>query len=353
MVHRRRADGAESLRRRRRAARRLRRGDPRRRSIASRAVAAAAATRAAACSAGARPRPPEIEVAMPLVHGGFGEDGTLQGLLEMASIPYTGSDVAASAVAMDKHLTKTVLRGAGLPVLDDVVIHRDAWHADQDAAVRAAEAVAPYPLYVKPVSLGSSIGVSRAADAAELRDALEVALTYDVRCIVEAGAGGHRGGQLRGARRPRRGARVPARAADQARPAHLRRQVPIRRRQARRRQVRRHEGRAADRPGAAATRRSRSGCARPRWRRSRPSARRAWPVSTSSSTSSAGRSSSTSSTPSPARCPPTSSSPTGCRSRRCSTSSSSMARRRHARARASTAVFDRWMLGGGGAKTSP
>jgi D-alanine-D-alanine ligase len=127
----------------------------------------------------------DIDVAMPLVHGGFGEDGTLQGLLEMAGVPYTGSDVTASAVAMDKHLAKTVLRAAGLPVLADVVVEREAWHTSADDATRTAESLAPYPLYVKPVSLGSSIGVSRAADTGELREAIEVALTYDSRCIVE------------------------------------------------------------------------------------------------------------------------------------------------------------------------
>jgi D-alanine-D-alanine ligase len=128
----------------------------------------------------------DIDVAMPLVHGSFGEDGSLQGLLEMAGIPYTGSGVAASALAMDKQLAKTVLRAAGLPVLDDVVIERDRWHDDTDATIRAAESLAAYPLYVKPISLGSSIGVSRAADTAELRDAIDVALTYDQRCLVEA-----------------------------------------------------------------------------------------------------------------------------------------------------------------------
>jgi D-alanine-D-alanine ligase len=127
----------------------------------------------------------DIEVAMPLVHGSLGEDGTLQGLLEMAAIPYTGSGVAASAVAMDKRLAKTVLRAAGLPVLDDVVIDRDSWRTAADEHLRAAQSVAPYPLYVKPVSLGSSIGVSRAADAVELREAIEVALIYDRRCLVE------------------------------------------------------------------------------------------------------------------------------------------------------------------------
>jgi D-alanine-D-alanine ligase len=128
----------------------------------------------------------DVEVAMPLVHGSFGEDGSLQGLLEMAGIPYTGSGVAASAVAMDKALAKTLIRGAGLPVLDHVVIERAAWRRHPDHEVAAAEALAPYPLFVKPAGLGSSIGVSRAGDAAVLREAVEVALTYDHRCLVEA-----------------------------------------------------------------------------------------------------------------------------------------------------------------------
>jgi D-alanine-D-alanine ligase len=128
----------------------------------------------------------QVDVAMPLVHGSFGEDGSLQGLLEMGGIAYTGSGVAASAVCMDKRLAKAVLRAADLPVLDDVVIERERWRGNADDAVAAAEALAPYPLYVKPLSLGSSIGVSRAADAAELRAAVEVALTYDQRCLVEA-----------------------------------------------------------------------------------------------------------------------------------------------------------------------
>jgi D-alanine-D-alanine ligase len=127
----------------------------------------------------------EVEVAMPLVHGSNGEDGTLQGLLELAGIPYTGSGVAASALAMDKRLAKAVLRDAGLTVVDDVLVSRNAWRSDPAAAVREAEALAPYPLYVKPVTLGSSIGVSRVTGSAELRDALELALTYDERCLVE------------------------------------------------------------------------------------------------------------------------------------------------------------------------
>ncbi len=126
-----------------------------------------------------------VDVAMPLLHGGLGEDGTIQGLFEMAGVPYTGSGVAASAVAMDKRLAKTVLRGAGLPVLDDVLVLRERWRADPDAALRAVARLGMHPLFVKPVTLGSSIGVSRADDPAQLRDAIDVALTYDERCIVE------------------------------------------------------------------------------------------------------------------------------------------------------------------------
>jgi len=130
--------------------------------------------------------PVQVEVAMPLLHGNLGEDGTLQGLLEMAGVPYTGSGVAASAIAMDKRLAKTVLRAARLPVLDDVCIDREQWRADPRSVVERAESFAPYPLYVKPLTLGSSIGVARAADRPELHTAIEVALTYDLRCIVEA-----------------------------------------------------------------------------------------------------------------------------------------------------------------------
>ena len=127
-----------------------------------------------------------VDVVMPLVHGTFGEDGTLQGLLEMAGVAYTGSGVAASAVAMDKRLAKTVLRAAGLPVLDDVPVSRDRWRSATDECVRAAEALSAYPLYVKPVSLGSSIGVSRVGDRTALHEAVDAALTYDPLCIVEA-----------------------------------------------------------------------------------------------------------------------------------------------------------------------
>ena len=128
----------------------------------------------------------EVDVVMPLMHGGLGEDGTLQGLLEMAGVAYTGSDVTASAVAMDKRLTKTALRAAGVPVLDDVCVSRQRWRQERAPALAEAQALAPFPLYVKPVTLGSSIGVSRVLDEAELEAGIEAALTYDQRCLVEA-----------------------------------------------------------------------------------------------------------------------------------------------------------------------
>ena len=126
-----------------------------------------------------------VDVAFPLVHGSHGEDGTLQGLFELADLPYVGSGVAASAVGMDKLLAKVVLRAAGLPVVDDLAVTRARWERDADGVVAEVEARFGYPVFVKPVSLGSSIGVARAEDRAALGDALEVAATYDARIMIE------------------------------------------------------------------------------------------------------------------------------------------------------------------------
>ncbi len=127
-----------------------------------------------------------FDVAMPLVHGSNGEDGTLQGLFELAAVPYCGSGVAAAAVSMDKRLARTALRGAGLPVLDDVVVDRHRWVADPGKVVAALEQSPGYPMYVKPRRLGSSIGVARVAERGPLRDALDVALRYDTSVLAEA-----------------------------------------------------------------------------------------------------------------------------------------------------------------------
>jgi D-alanine-D-alanine ligase len=126
-----------------------------------------------------------IDVAFPLIHGSHGEDGTLQGLLEMANLPYVGSGVLASAIAMDKILTKTVLRSAGIPVINDLYVSRARWESAPDSVLAEAESRFGYPVYVKPVTLGSSIGVSRADDASALRFALDVAATYDNRLMIE------------------------------------------------------------------------------------------------------------------------------------------------------------------------
>jgi D-alanine-D-alanine ligase len=126
-----------------------------------------------------------FDVAMPLVHGSNGEDGTLQGLFELAALPYCGCDVASAAVSMDKRLSRTTLRGAGIPVLDDVMVSRARWREQPDA-VRAGLSERPgFPMYVKPRRLGSSIGVARVDGDAALRDALEVAFSYDTSILAE------------------------------------------------------------------------------------------------------------------------------------------------------------------------
>ncbi len=125
-----------------------------------------------------------LDFAFPIMHGTFAEDGTIQGLLEMAGLPYAGSGVAASAVGMDKEFMKAVFASRGLPQVDYLVL-RDA-AATGPAAVAAVEARLDYPLFVKPVNLGSSVGMTKAHDRAELGPALALAAAYDRKVIVEA-----------------------------------------------------------------------------------------------------------------------------------------------------------------------
>jgi D-alanine-D-alanine ligase len=126
-----------------------------------------------------------FDVAMPLVHGSNGEDGTLQGLFELAGVPYCGCDVAAAAVSMDKRLARITLRGAGLPVLDDVVVSRAHWLELPDAVGANLEQLPGFPMYIKPRRLGSSIGVARVDTPEQLSDALEVAFRYDTSVLAE------------------------------------------------------------------------------------------------------------------------------------------------------------------------
>jgi D-alanine-D-alanine ligase len=126
-----------------------------------------------------------IDVAFPLIHGSHGEDGTLQGLFELANLPYVGFDVAASAITINKGLTKRLLRATGLPVIDEVIVSRTRWEKDSAGVTKEIESRFAYPVYVKPAHLGSSIGVSRAEDAMAMAFALDVAATYDDTIIVE------------------------------------------------------------------------------------------------------------------------------------------------------------------------
>ncbi len=128
-----------------------------------------------------------IDVYIVVMHGLNGEDGTLQGLLELANVPYTSTSVAGSAVGMDKILMKQVFRGAGLPVLPDTWFTRTFYEKDPEAVIRQVEDDIGYPVFVKPANLGSSIGVSRAGNAEELKDSLTLAFEYDRRVLVEKG----------------------------------------------------------------------------------------------------------------------------------------------------------------------
>ena len=128
-----------------------------------------------------------IDCAIPVFHGLHGEDGSIQGLFEMANIPYASSGVLGSSVGMDKIAMKQLLRGAGYPVLHFVWFTRDQLKADREEVIAKVEKKIKYPAFVKPASLGSSIGVSRANNREELEKALDVAASYDRRILVEVG----------------------------------------------------------------------------------------------------------------------------------------------------------------------
>ncbi|MEU4289170.1 D-alanine--D-alanine ligase family protein [Kribbella sp. NPDC026596] len=129
----------------------------------------------------------EVDVVFPLLHGPWGEDGTIQGLLEMSDIRYVGSGVLASAVGMDKHYMKVVFQGAGLEVTPYVVIRDRDWTHDP-AASRAAVDALGYPVFVKPARGGSSLGISKVNSPDELDDAIAEARAHDPKVIVEASA---------------------------------------------------------------------------------------------------------------------------------------------------------------------
>ena len=127
----------------------------------------------------------QLDVVFPILHGPYGEDGTVQGLLELAGIPYVGAGVAASAVGMDKVLFKMVMEAQGVPVVPYVVILRKTWERQPDEVLARIEAEVGYDCFVKPANLGSSVGISKAHDRAELRAALDDAARYDRKLLVE------------------------------------------------------------------------------------------------------------------------------------------------------------------------
>jgi D-alanine-D-alanine ligase len=129
----------------------------------------------------------QVDVMFPVLHGTFGEDGTLQGLLEMAEVPYVGAGVLASSVAMDKALFKSLMRALGLPMVEYVLCGRGEIAHSLEDVVRRAESMAPYPLFTKPANLGSSVGISRCANRSDLVEGLAEAARFDRRVLIERG----------------------------------------------------------------------------------------------------------------------------------------------------------------------
>jgi D-alanine-D-alanine ligase len=127
-----------------------------------------------------------LDVIFPMLHGPYGEDGTIQGLLELANIPYVGAGVLASAVGMDKAMMKVAFAGRKLPVCPYRVVLRHEWERGAAAVADELEQALQYPMFVKPANLGSSVGISKAKDAAGLREAMALAGSFDRKIVIEA-----------------------------------------------------------------------------------------------------------------------------------------------------------------------
>ena len=147
-------------------------------------------TGAALTAGSARPSTTNLDVVFPVLHGTFGEDGTIQGLFELAGIAYVGSGVLGSAAGMDKDVMKRLFANARLPIVKHVTLLRAEWEKTPRKAIARIEAALKYPLFVKPANLGSSVGISKAHDRKELGPALTEAAKYDRKLIVEQGVGG-------------------------------------------------------------------------------------------------------------------------------------------------------------------
>lgn len=127
----------------------------------------------------------EIDIAFPAIHGMNGEDGTIQGIFELMNIPYVGGGVLSSSVGMDKVLMKDVYKANGLPIVDYFWFYRSKWKVDMDKVIDEIEENISYPLFVKPSNLGSSIGISKANNRDEFIEAIDIAINYDRKILIE------------------------------------------------------------------------------------------------------------------------------------------------------------------------
>jgi D-alanine-D-alanine ligase len=143
--------------------------------------------------ASASASPLNLDVIFPVLHGTFGEDGTIQGLFELAGIAYVGSGVLGSATGMDKDVMKRLFAAAKLPIPRHVTFLRHEWEASPKKIIARLEAALKYPFFVKPANLGSSVGITKAHDRKELGPAIDIAAGYDRKIVVEQGIGGKRG----------------------------------------------------------------------------------------------------------------------------------------------------------------
>ena len=165
-----------------------------------------------------------------MLHGPYGEDGTVQGLLELANVPYVGAGVLASAVGMDKAAMKLVFAANGLPICDyEVVLKRD-WQRDERGIMQTIVAKLGFPVFVKPANLGSSVGISKAKHATELRAAMHLAAEFDRKIVDRGGGAGGARDRVRGARQRRARGVGARRGRAVARVLRLRGEVHRRRR---------------------------------------------------------------------------------------------------------------------------
>jgi len=129
----------------------------------------------------------ELDVIFPVLHGTYGEDGALQGLLEMADVPYVGCGVLGAALGMDKEKMKMLFQSIGLPIIDYLVYRRNQWERAPASILDAVEQRLGYPIFVKPANLGSSVGINKAHSRAELEHAIQIATEYDRKIVIERG----------------------------------------------------------------------------------------------------------------------------------------------------------------------